>query len=86
MGTRKTLYGLIAATVIAVPGVLWFTAGGNEQPQGDVAATIAQEEHVPAQEAPATLETFAIPAEKPNFLVIVTDDMGWSDLGFLGST
>lgn len=79
MGTRKTLYGLIAAAVIAVPGVLWFTADNNDQPQGDVAATIAQE-------APATLETFAIPAEKPNFLVIVADDMGWSDLGFLGST
>lgn len=32
--------------------------------------------------APAHAET----SQKPNFLVIVADDLGWSDLGFLGSS
>lgn len=24
-------------------------------------------------------------AAKPNFLIVIADDMGWADLGFLGS-
>jgi arylsulfatase A-like enzyme len=34
----------------------------------------------------AQISNDSVPAKKPNFLFILIDDMGWRDLGFMGST
>ncbi|GAB5504577.1 arylsulfatase [Pyruvatibacter sp.] len=74
--TRKTLVSLAALTLAAGLSLTSARAQPVESPEAVEAAQPAQ-----TSQPPQTPQ----PIEKPNFLIVMVDDMGWSDPGFLGS-